>query len=108
MNTINKIAILSLSLFFQNILAENIEVRGSVKDVQGSPVQNVVITDGINFTSTNNKGEYSLISDTEKSRFVYMSIPSGFDIPNNKNIATGYYKELTGNDYNFVLQKRKE
>lgn len=108
MNIINKIAILSLSLIFQNTFAENIEIKGSVKDIQGSPIPDVVITDGINFTSTDTEGEYHLTSDTDISRFVYISIPSGYDIPHNKNIATGYYKELTGKDYNFVLQKRKE
>lgn len=104
----NKIAIISLSLLFHNMFAENIEVKGFVKDMQGTPIQNVVLTDGINFTSTNNQGEYSLISDTEKSRFVYMSVPANYDIPNNKNIAAGYYKELTDKNYDFVLQKRKE
>ena len=45
-------------------------------DTQKQPVAGVVVTDGVNFTQTDDKGRYQLVSDPAQSKFVYFSVPA--------------------------------
>ena len=74
--------IVFLNLLFSVAMwnAQATVVKGSVKSTDGKPVENVVVTDGYRFTSTNAQGEYSLDTDEAKSRFVYISTPSDYEI----------------------------
>lgn len=62
---------------------QNIIFYGKVHE-GGRGVGNVAVTDGINVCYTNAKGEYSLLSNTTAD-FVYISTPSGYEIPLNDN-----------------------
>ncbi|UKJ07773.1 calcineurin-like phosphoesterase C-terminal domain-containing protein [Solitalea lacus] len=56
---------------------------------QGQGVAGVSVTDGINVTRTDTKGNYRLLSN-KTAQFVYISIPSGFQIANENGIARFY------------------
>jgi len=81
-------------------------VKGRVHSA-GKPLANVPVTDGYTVVTTDKKGNYSipLHSDAE---FVFISIPAGYTIPNEKGLAR-FYKPLTKQQENqtadFELQK---
>lgn len=86
-------------------------VKGKVMNTEGNPVAGVVVTDGFNFTSTDNQGQYDLDSDLARSRFVYISIPADHEVPTTNGLSDQFYQELDKskeiNIHNFTL-KRKE
>ena len=47
-----------------------------------------VVTDGYNFTQTNERGEYSLDSNLIKSRFVHLSVSGDYEIEQTKGISS--------------------
>lgn len=72
---------------------------------QGKGVNNVIITDGIRCTTTNNQGYYQLKIE-QRSKFVYLSTPSGYLIDQVKGNPIFYQllkKEKT--NYHFELHK---
>ena len=52
---------------------------------EGNGVANVVVTDGINFTSTGSDGKYSLPYNAS-TRLVYISSPAGYTVPVEKSV----------------------
>jgi len=86
----------------------NIKFYGKVLDNKGNAIAGVPVTDGYNITTTNNKGEYKLLSNTTAD-FVYISIPSGYEIPM-KNNAPDYFYRITDRTaqkqkFDFTLEK---
>lgn len=62
----------------------------------------VVVTDGVNFTKTDNLGEYVLETDTTLSDFVYIVTPSGYVA----SYSTGtpcFYKSVSARNHDFEL-----
>ena len=57
----------TLLLALSTWIAQAATVRGTVSDTAGKPLQGVVVTDGYNFTQTNERGEYRLDSNLEKA-----------------------------------------
>ena len=55
----------TLLLALSTWIAQAATVRGTVSDTAGKPLQGVVVTDGYNFTQTNERGEYSLDSNLD-------------------------------------------
>lgn len=91
-------------------MAQAVIVKGTVSDTTGKPVRNVVVTDGFLFTQTDNQGHYTLDTDTDKSRFVYISVPSGYKIDHTGSIPDKFYQEISnkeGDKKDFVLIPRK-
>jgi hypothetical protein len=68
----------------------NININGKVMS-GGKGIAGVAVTDGINVTVTDVKGNYVLDSNAT-AEFVYISIPSGYAISNEKGIAKFYQK----------------
>ena len=71
----------SLLVFFcllhcGTLRAENATISGTIK-CSGTGVEGVVVSDGINFTTTNENGEYSFQSD-KKNGYVFYVLPSGY------------------------------
>jgi hypothetical protein len=83
----------ALTLQFKNTFAGTAQnvVKGKVT-AKGKPVPNVQVTDGFSIVSTGKDGSYRL-TPHERAEFVYISIPSGFDFPHEKQIA-GHYRKL--------------
>lgn len=102
----------TLLLALSTWIAQAATVRGTVSDTAGKPLQGVVVTDGYNFTQTNERGEYSLDSNLDKSRFVYLSVPGDYEIEQTKGIPDLFYQQLDKskeiNEYDFTLTPRKQ
>lgn len=71
---------------------DGVTVNGKVL-CDGKPVANVVVSDGNNVTKTDNSGIYYLRTDFQKSDFVFISIPSGYEI-DSRNPFPDFYKPL--------------
>lgn len=86
---------------------------GRVTDKNGRGVAKVVVNDGIHFTQTDKNGQWTLKSDTTVSKFVSISVPAAYCLPQENGLAKGYYVSVrkltqTDNRHDFVLEKRKK
>lgn len=102
----------SLLLALSVWVTQAANVKGTVSDTNGKPIQSVVVTDGFNFSQTDGQGRYDLDSDPSQSRFVYLSVPADYEISHTRGIPDLFYQELdkakeTG-IHNFTLTKRKQ
>ena len=84
-----------------------IRFSGKVHDNKQG-ISGVAVTDGYNITHTDAKGKFTLISDTIVE-FVYISLPSGYDIPISDDIPCFYVpvtnKTSPKQTINFELKK---
>ena len=76
--------------YAQNNL-KSILIEGKVHE-KGKGIAGVCVTDGINVVSSDSKGNYRLLSNAS-ARFVYITIPSGFKIPE-RNGASDFFAPL--------------
>lgn len=94
----------------QASMKEKVTVKGVVTDTGKKPIAGVVVTDGANFTQTDEKGRYSLLSDLSQSKFVYLSVPAEYKAKVKDALPFGYYAPLNKtqqiNQHNFVLERR--
>ena len=67
------------------------------------------MTDGINFVTTDARGDYRIVTLAD-SRFVYITTPSGYDVPTERGTVPQFYKTLNATDsvYNFSLTRAKK
>lgn len=83
-------------------------VKGQVVDNNNQPVAGVVLNDGKNFTVSDKNGVYYLPSDLTRSKYVSISIPSGFEIE--KDVVSSFYAKLSNkeqvNRKDFKLNRR--
>ncbi len=85
-------------------------ISGRVMDTSGKGVANVVVNDGQNFTTTDSRGQWTLTTDTCASKFVYISTPPAFELPQRDGLARFYIPvgEAVGRRNNdFTLRRRK-
>ena len=91
---------------------KEIVVSGVVTDTQKQPVAGVVVTDGVNFTQTDDKGRYQLVSDPAQSKFVYLSVPADYKTNVENALPVGYYARIDAkkkkNRCDFSLVKREQ
>lgn len=86
------------------------EVSGRVVNKQGKGIERVVVNDGVNFTTTDKDGKWVLSSDTLFSKFVSISTPAGYELPQKKGLAVFYIpmrEAVKSPDNKFVLARRK-
>lgn len=65
-------------------------------------ISEVVVTDGVNFTTTDSLGNYKLDTDTSLSDFIYVVTPSGYVA----SYSTGtpcFYKSVSAKKHDFEL-----
>ncbi|MGZ3860804.1 MAG: calcineurin-like phosphoesterase C-terminal domain-containing protein [Flavisolibacter sp.] len=67
-------------------------LKGRVTQPDGRPIAGVPVTDGIHIVQTDKNGAY-LIESTTEAMFVYITVPSGYQIPTNNNMAL-FYKRV--------------
>lgn len=81
------------------------DVIGYVADTNGRPIENVSVSNGMTSVSTDANGAYSLPS----AEFVYLSVPSGYEIPYDNAGFPAFYKKVTNTSlpYNFTLEPLK-
>lgn len=63
-------------------LAENTRIYGIVTSSDGAPLKNVVVSDGVEVTVTDEDGIYQLNSSKQQG-FVFISIPGGYEVSSN-------------------------
>lgn len=68
---------------------------GFVRDTNGKPINNVVVSDGLLCTKTDATGYYELDSDLANTKFIFASIPSGYKAQNNANGLPQFYHRVT-------------
>lgn len=71
---------------------------GVVSDTSGAPISGVVVTDGEICVQTDKDGYYEMDIDLNNTKFVYVSIPSGYKAPNNENGFPKFYYLVTAAD----------
>ncbi len=84
-----------LNLTFLSGRAQEQTICKGLVTCDGIGIKNIVVTDGINFCQTNNKGKYLLKVD-KTSNFIYLSSPAGYLVPVDKSVPQ-FYKKLNGN-----------
>jgi len=90
-----------------NFLSNNSFLRiNGIVTANGNPIKNVAVSDGETVVITDENGNYELIT---KNRFVFISIPSGYKIPQNETGTALFYKEIDRKKrisfYPFELEK---
>ena len=73
---------------------KNVTVKGYVRS-NGTPLAGVVVSDGLLCTTTNANGFYSLKSNLAETKFVMVSIPSGYTAPTDANGLPIFYHRVT-------------
>jgi hypothetical protein len=73
----------------------------------GKPLANVMVTDGFTVVKTDTNGDYK-INPTYKSEFVYVSIPAGYEFPEEKKLAKFYYVLKNNSYFDFELVPLKK
>lgn len=98
-------ALAILFVFAMAVQVEAANIRGKVT-CDGVGVKGVMVTDGISATLTNKKGVYKLSTDKEQSHFVYISVPSGYEVPTVRGFMPDFYHSLNPKqkEYNFSLK----
>lgn len=98
-----------LSATAQNV---TFNFSGKVTDRNGRGIANVVVNDGIRFARTDKQGAWTLHTDTTRSKFVSISIPADYRLPQRDGLAADFYvpvKTLASEQgkHNFVIEKRQ-
>lgn len=86
-------------------------ISGKVKDTTGKGIANVVVNDGLNFTTTDLQGQWSLTTDTCVSKFVYISTPAAYELPQRDGLARFYIpvgEAVRRQSNDFTLRHRKK
>ena len=63
-----------------SVLEDGSNIYGKVLTSDGKPLKDVVISDGIQCVKTKDDGSYSMLSKMNTTRFVSVSLPSGYEI----------------------------
>jgi hypothetical protein len=77
-------------------------IKGRVA-AKGKGLQDVVVSDGFSVVKTSGDGTYEL-ELTSKSEHVFVSIPAGYELPHQKNIARHYIAVSEANKWDFELE----
>lgn len=86
---------------------------GKVTDMSGKGIPGVVVNDGRHFVKTDRQGSWSLETDTVVSKFVCISTPANYRLPQREGLSDGFYVSVgklaaAKGQHDFVLEKRKE
>lgn len=91
-----------------SVVTPDLTVRGTVRDTEGKPMEDVVISDGYSCTKTNANGLYIFIRN-KNARFVYYTVPADCEIPvhSDSDRTAMIYKPLSvkRNVYDFTLKR---
>lgn len=88
----------------------HIRIRGKVTG-SGMPLAGVSVSDGMQVVRTAKDGAYELISNSD-ARFVFISVPAGYDFPLHETGVAKFYKPIAAStsgemEASFVLVKRE-
>ena len=86
---------------------------GKVTDKSGRGIAGVVVNNGMDFTKTDAKGMWALQTDTTQSKFVSISTPAAYVLPQREGLADGFYVSVgklaaANGKHDFVIEKRSK
>ena len=82
-------------------------LKGTVK-CNGEGVAAVVVTDGENFTQTDAKGRFELVS-ADDNGLIYITVPSGYSVPSKQSVPQFWQqKEEDKKSYDFTLMRKAQ
>ena len=90
-------------------MADGSTIFGRVTDTEGKAIAGCVVSDGAHCVVTDNNGHYALKSDIKDTRFVFVSIPDGYEIPHRKSVVQNFARiprHQKGATANFELKRR--
>ena len=97
-------ALIFASMAFCGVISAR-KVSGSVTS-EGEKLSGVIVTDGVNFTTTKKNGKFSFEIEDD-AHFVYIVTPAGY-VADYSTGVPAFYQEAAGkNKFNFELQKTK-
>ena len=113
MKTLKLLLFSWISMFsFCAVGQTEVNIKGKVMDLQHRPIPGVIVNNGINFTITDQKGAYHLLTDTAKCRYVRITVPSNCHVPVNELNLIEFYKPIEkqnlSTSYDFILKKREQ
>lgn len=83
-------------------------ITGHVLTDSGSPVAGVAVSDGVTIAQTDADGAYEL-PYRDNAEFVFVSVPSGYDIPLDATGSPLIYKRVNGEGtYDFTLHRQED
>lgn len=83
-------------------------ITGHVLTDNGSPVAGVAVSDGVTISQTDASGAYEL-PYRDNAEFVFVSVPSGYDIPLDQSGSPLMYKRVSGAGvYDFALHPQDD
>lgn len=88
-------------------IGKNVDLYGFIRDENGNPIADVVVSDGYTCTTTGTNGLYAMKRNSN-AKFVYFSAPADCEIPTNSatDNSARIYTQLTKNyRYDFSLTK---
>ena len=66
---------------------KGITLYGLVSDKEGNPLEGVVVSDGYSVVASDKKGVYQIVRDPS-AKHVFISVPSGYEIPAQANFGS--------------------
>lgn len=83
-------------------------ITGHVLTDTGSPIANVAVSDGVTIAQTDADGAYQL-PYRDNAEFVFVSVPSGYDIPLDDGGSPLIYQRVTeAGTYDFALHQQAD
>ena len=83
--------------------AEEFDVRGTIRTIDGTPIEGVVVSDGYTVVATAADGTYQF-NRNKTAAYVFYSLPAEYEVPL-RHGAPCFYKKLTDDRvYDFVLR----
>jgi len=104
--------LLASAMLMGSVEAQNnvFSLSGKVTDKSGRGISGVAVNDGVNFTTTDAKGQWTLRTDTFVSKFVSITTPAAYRLPQKDGLAQDFYvpvkTAVAQHRHNFVLEKR--
>ena len=94
-----------MSMLLVSMGVEAATVKGRVV-CDGVGLEGVMVTDGLSATLTNKSGAYKLRVNKEHSHFVYISVPSGYEVPSMRGFIPQFYRPIEAGkkSYDFELK----
>lgn len=110
MKSNNKRSILALCLLFSLGLSSfSAPIKGKITDGKKG-ISGIVVSDGYTVTTSDKKGNYTL-NGNDSAKFVFITIPADYEIPNKGNIPQ-FYRDIKGVKdavtADFQLKKKKK
>ncbi len=83
-------------------------LTGSVTSDTGAPIAGVEVSDGVSVVLTDANGAYEMPM-RDNAEFVFVSVPTGYDIPLDANGSPLMYQRVNGEQpYNFTLHRQAD